>query len=144
MGVRPFVRYNELIYTNPQREEMSLRKYLPLLFSAGLLCCFLHFRLFHSLTLENLLEHHRLLMHWKDEHYVLAVALYMFFYSAAVSACIPVALFFSLAGGLLFGPFPGVLYVLFSATLGSILLYFTVNLAFADWFCRRSEKWLRA
>lgn len=122
---------------------MFLRKYLPLLLCALLFLCFFYYQHYYNVSLESLIKNHELLIHWKEEHYWLAVTIYVLFYSAAVSASIPGALFFSLFGGLLFGPFPGVLYVVFSATLGSTFFYLAVNLALKDQFRKRLGQRLR-
>jgi len=123
---------------------MPLRKYLPLLLFATLFFCFFYFQLFRYLSLESLTQHHALLLQWKETHYLLAVSLYILSYSLAVAAAFPAALFFTVTGGLLFGPFPGGLYVILSVTIGSVLLYRTVKRAFAERLQKKAEKWRTA
>ncbi len=117
-----------------------MKKYLPLALSLSLLLCFFYFGLFQDLRFENLAKHRLLLLQWKEDNYLLAVFFYTLAYTLAVTASLPGALFFSMAGGFLFGLFPGVLYVLFSITLGSTLLYLSIKLAFADWAQKKVEK----
>lgn len=120
-----------------------MRKYLPLLVITSLLVCFFYLRLYRYLSFESLAQHRNLLLQWKEENYLLAVSIYVLTYSLAVAASFPGALFLSLAGGLLFGPFPGTLYVLFSATLGSTLLFLSIKLALSDWFEKKAGKWIK-
>lgn len=105
--------------------------------------CFFYFKLYTILSFESLAQHRLMLLQWKEENYLLAVLFYMLAYTLAVTASFPGILIFSLTGGFLFGLFPGVLYVLLSATTGSVLLYLAIKFAFADWVRIKVEKRLQ-
>ena len=111
----------------------QVKKSLPLVFATLLALGFFYFKLYHYLSFESLKQHRVELLEWKNTHYVLSVLLYIFCYTLAIAASLPLALIFSLSGGFLFGVFPGALYALFSATLGSCLLFLAVKLALAPW-----------
>ncbi len=73
-------------------------------------------------TLETLREHRSLLEQAVAAHYAASVLLYILLY-IAVALTIPGALVLTLAGGLLFHTFPGVVYVITGATVGGVLAF---------------------
>jgi uncharacterized membrane protein YdjX (TVP38/TMEM64 family) len=118
-------------------------KYLPiaiLLIIAGLL---FYFGLFHYLTFDSLKTHRQLLLNWTAQHYIQAVLLYSLIYIITVACSIPGATILTLAGGFLFGWLLGSLYVVVSATLGAVLLFLAVKLAFREWMLKRTSRWIK-
>ena len=76
-----------------------------------------------ELGLESLARHHHTLMAFRDAHYALAAASFTFAYLAIAALSLPGALVASLAGGLLFGLFPGSLFCVFAAGTGAMVVF---------------------
>ncbi|MBL4928461.1 TVP38/TMEM64 family protein [Fuscibacter oryzae] len=64
----------------------------------------------------------------RDQHYALAVLVFMAGYVAIVALSLPGATLATLTGGLMFGLFPGVLYNIGAATLGATLIFLAVRI----------------
>jgi uncharacterized membrane protein YdjX (TVP38/TMEM64 family) len=73
-------------------------------------------------TLESLKEHRALLEETVAGHYALSVLLYLLLYTLTALA-IPAALILTVAGGVLFHTFPGVIYATIGATTGGITAF---------------------
>jgi uncharacterized membrane protein YdjX (TVP38/TMEM64 family)/Fe-S oxidoreductase len=75
---------------------------------------------------------------------ILAPLLYMLFYALAPALFLP-GLPLTIAGGLIFGPFWGVVYTITSATLGACLAFLISRYLARDWVARRlkSPRWKR-
>lgn len=84
---------------------------------------------------------------WVEGHYVLAAAMYIGFYVLGVSLSVPGAVWFTIAGGFLFGTLPGALYTVIGGTTGALLVFVAARFIFGDSlrcrmgpFLRRMEK----
>lgn len=106
------------------------------------LAIFLHFNLQHYLTFMQIKQHRAILLAWTQQHYFLSVAIYMLVYISAIALSFPGAVFLTLIGGFLFGPYFGTLYVIFSATIGAACIFFAVRFAFEPFFRKRTAKWI--
>ena len=71
------------------------------------------------LTLESIQKHFHLLTQWRNEHYWLAVGLFVLVYVAATTLSLPVGALLTLTGGALFG-YAGVVYVALASALGAV------------------------
>ena len=71
----------------------------------------------HYLSFEALSEHRDALLAWRDSNFFLAALSFVGVYAAVVALSIPGALWMTLAGGFLFGLWPGALMIIFAATL---------------------------
>lgn len=76
-----------------------------------------------ALSFEALAVHHEALMAYRDAHYMLSVIGFIGAYALLVGLSLPGALVATLAGGFLFGAFPGVLYNVLGATLGALGIF---------------------
>jgi uncharacterized membrane protein YdjX (TVP38/TMEM64 family) len=65
---------------------------------------------------------------------VLAVFTFIVIYTAVTALSIPGAVWITLAGGFIFGFWQGVIYVVFAATCGAVLIFLAARYAFADYF----------
>jgi uncharacterized membrane protein YdjX (TVP38/TMEM64 family) len=74
------------------------------------------------LTSASLTEHRGLLEQTVTGHYVLSVLLYLLLYILTALA-VPGALIITVAGGVLFHTFPGVVYATIGATTGGVLAF---------------------
>lgn len=77
-----------------------------------------------------------------DSFGALAPLAYMAAYVAATVAFLPGSVF-TLAGGVLFGPWLGTLYALIGATVGATAAFFVARYLASDWVARRTGGWLR-
>jgi uncharacterized membrane protein YdjX (TVP38/TMEM64 family) len=83
-----------------------------------------------NLTFESLRDNRQALLAFRDSHYVTMVAAYMLLYVLIVAFSLPGATIATLAGGFLFGLFPGVIFVLISATMGATLIFLAARMGF--------------
>jgi uncharacterized membrane protein YdjX (TVP38/TMEM64 family) len=71
-----------------------------------------------------------------------SAALYCVAYAAAVALSLPVSLWFTLAGGLLFGPVLGAVLAVLASSGGAVLLFLLARGALAPVLARRAAPWL--
>jgi uncharacterized membrane protein YdjX (TVP38/TMEM64 family) len=84
------------------------------------------------LSFEAVYEHRQALLAWRDDNYALTSLVFVAIYVLAVSFSVPGAVWLTITGGFLFGPFVSVVYVVFAATLGACLVFLMTRYAFAD------------
>lgn len=89
------------------------------------------------LTINYLHEHVDELKSLVTQHYWLSVGCYMGSYICATAVPLPGSSIFSLAGGLLFGPFMGMLYAMVSATMGATILFWMSRYLIGTWVQRK-------
>ncbi len=89
---------------------------------------FIYFRSYMSI--EVLKQHHKALISWTQQHYILAVICYMLTYIIMIAISFPASALLTLTGGFLFGPYWGTLYAVISATTGATILFTAVKIAF--------------
>jgi uncharacterized membrane protein YdjX (TVP38/TMEM64 family) len=106
------------------------------------LCAFFYFDLQRYLNFTTIKQHREIWMNWTDQHYLSAVAIFMLIYITAISVSFPGAVFLTLIGGFLFGPWLGTIYVVTSATIGASLVFFAVKIALEPWMKKRTGKWI--
>ncbi|MFO7854886.1 MAG: TVP38/TMEM64 family protein [Paracoccaceae bacterium] len=116
----------------------ALKRFLPLIvvaLGAGLGWWLLGDRL----TFETLRENREALIAWRDESYALVAAAYMLAYVAVVAFSLPGALAMTLAGGFLFGLWPGALMIVASATAGATLIFLAAKTSLGDRLAKALE-----
>lgn len=109
---------------------LSLRRILPLIAIAAIAVAGFFFR--DVFSFETLAGHREQLLAWRDSSYALVVLGYMAAYFAVVAFSLPGALIMTLAGGFLFGLFPGALYIVVAATLGAIAIFLAAKTGLGD------------
>ena len=121
------------------RNEHSLGRLLPL---AGIILAailgFIFLR--DKLTFAALAENQEALVAWRDANYLLAAAVYVGVYVLAVAMSLPGAVFLTLAGGFLFGLFPGVLFVVTGATLGAAGIFLAARYGLGEFLQSRLDQ----
>ena len=85
------------------------------------------FLLRDTLNLAVLAKHQEDMLAYRDAHYLSAVAVFVVSYTLIVAFSLPGATAASLAGGFLFGLFPGVLFNTCAATLGAVAVFLAVR-----------------
>jgi uncharacterized membrane protein YdjX (TVP38/TMEM64 family) len=116
----------------------KLAKTIPLLLLLVALGLFFYFKLYNTLSFEQLTLHRTELTQWSEAHYTLSVILFMCAYAIAVAVSIPGATLFTLTGGFLFGTLLGSIYVVTSATVGATLVFLAARAAFADTLSKKA------
>jgi len=99
-----------------------MTRYLPLLSIAVGAVAGWYF-LSDYLSFEALRDNREALLAFRDANYLVMVAAYILLYVLTVAFSLPGATIATLAGGFLFGLFPGALYIVGSATIGAIVIF---------------------
>ncbi len=104
---------------------------------------FFYFDLGRYLSIESLKANRDRLLLFTEEHYLASVVIFIGSYCLLVSASLPGAVFFTLAGGLLFGSVAGTVYVNLGATSGATLAFLAARYLFRDWIEGKFGGYLR-
>lgn len=99
-----------------------MTRYLPLILIALGAAAGWYF-LSDYLSFEALRDNREALLAFRDANYPALVAAYIALYVLIVAFSLPGATVATLAGGFLFGLFPGAFYVVGSATMGAIVIF---------------------
>lgn len=110
-----------------------------LLIALGL---FFYFDLQRFFSFNALKQHREFLITWTNQHYWLAVSIFILAYTFAVAISFPGATFFTLVSGFLFGVIWGTIYVVISATLGALGIFLAVKLALEPFMRKKTSKWI--
>ena len=105
---------------------------VAVLFAAAL-GAFFYFDLGHYLSLNALKENRDRLLAFAESNYASAVAIYIVTYCLVVTASLPGAAIMTLAGGFLFGPLLGTIYVNLGATTGATAAFLLSRYLLHDW-----------
>jgi len=92
-----------------------------------------------ALSFESLARHREELLAFRDAHYVWAVLAFLAAYVAIVALSLPGGTVATLAGGFLFGLFPGVLYNVLGAGTGAVLVFLAARTGFGDALSQRLD-----
>src|SRR5262245_15367130 len=98
--------------------ERPLRRLIPLVLVAVVSAAVVAMGWHRHLSFETLARHHEVLRAFIDRHEVAAVLAYIAAYVAVIALSIPVGVFLTMVGGLLFGAVPGGAAALVGATTG--------------------------
>lgn len=119
------------------KSKSSLKRFAPMFLI--LLLSVIIFSFFRDyISLDSLRTYHKILALETQEHYLLAVFLYMLIYIVITATSFPAAALFTITGGFLFGSAWGSLYVVLSATVGATILFFAAKTAFADALAKKA------
>ncbi len=86
------------------------------------------------LSFETVRDHRHTLMEWNARNTVLAVVVFIGGYALAVALSVPGAVWFSVAGGFLFGTVKAAFIVVVAATLGALGIFLIARYVLADFF----------
>lgn len=92
-----------------------------------------------TLSFEALALHREALLAFRDAHYLTTVLGFIAVYIAIVALSLPGGTVATLAGGFLFGLFPGVLYNITGATIGAIAIFLAARSGFGDRFAGKLQ-----
>ncbi|MCB1356926.1 MAG: TVP38/TMEM64 family protein [Maritimibacter sp.] len=91
------------------------------------------------LSFDALAAHRETLEAFVADNYALAVAAFVTVYVGIVALSLPGATVATLAGGFLFGLFPGVLYNAGAATLGAVLIFLAARMGLGERLAARID-----
>ncbi|PIE09193.1 MAG: hypothetical protein CSA72_14080 [Rhodobacterales bacterium] len=112
-----------------QTMKETIRRNLP--FAAILLCAGLGFVFLRDvLSFQALAARREDILAFRDAHYALTALGFIAIYTAIVALSLPGAAIASIAGGMLFGLFPGTPFNLIAATLGAVLIFLAARSGF--------------
>ncbi|MGL4236086.1 TVP38/TMEM64 family protein [Tabrizicola sp.] len=114
---------------SPEGTRSSWLRRLPILviLAVALVGAFL---LRDQLSFDALARHREELMAFRDAHYLWAVVVFLAAYVAIVALSLPGATVATLAGGFLFGLFPGVFFNVLAAGTGAIAIFLAARMGF--------------
>ena len=107
------------------------------------LILFFSFGLHRHVSLDTITENRDWLRTRLAENAVAVAAVFMLSYAVAVAFSIPGAVFFTITGGFLFGPWLGSALSVVGATIGGIGLFLAARTAFYDFFHAKAGPALR-
>ncbi len=84
------------------------------------------------LSLESLSANRERLLLFVERNTVVAVVSFMAIYIIAVAFSIPGAVWLTIAGGFVFGPIAGTLYIVFAATIGATAVFLLAKYVLGD------------
>jgi len=108
----------------------NVKSYLPIILLLAGLVLFFTFDGQKYLSLTIIKQHYNSILIFTNHHFWLSSIVFIITYIIVVAFSIPGATLMTLMGGFLFGLFPGVIWIILSATIGSYLVFLAVKTAF--------------
>ena len=99
---------------------------------ALLIGTFFYFDLQQLLTLDNLKSQRETIVSYRNDHPLLATAIYAIVYIAVTGLSLPGATILTLAGGAVFGLLWGTLIVSFASSIGATIAFLAARFLFRD------------
>lgn len=127
--------------TGSRTGKFGLRLALVALLAAGFVA-FFALGLDEYLSFEALREHRVTLQAQVHEYTVLAPAIFMALYAAAIAFSLPGGLVMTITGGFLFGNIAGTAYVVVAATFGASIIFMIARTALGEPLRARAGPWL--
>ena len=115
-----------------KKSGFSAGRVVPLVLLAVGLAAFFVFDLNRYVSLDALKTHRETLQSWVVNYGVLTAAIFMLVYALAVAFSVPGAVFITIAGGFMFGPYLGTVYVVVGATIGAVGVFLAAKYALGD------------
>ncbi|MEI6800570.1 MAG: TVP38/TMEM64 family protein [Pseudomonadota bacterium] len=114
-----------------------LRRAPILLIALAAIMAFVFFR--HLVSLNGLEQHRHDLLALVEQHYLAASLGFIVIYTGLVVISIPGSAVVAMAGGFLFGLFPGVVYNVIAATTGAVIVFLAARSGFGHELAERIE-----
>lgn len=125
------------------RTAFNSKRLWPIAILAGGLVLFYAFGLDAYLSFESLRDNRAELLDFVGKHGTQSALAFALLYIVSVAFSLPGATFLTIAGGLLFGPFLGVIYVVLAATVGATILFLIAKTTLGGMFEARMGPWLK-
>lgn len=110
--------------------SISYKRLIPLGAIAVVAALGFYFR--DVFSFQTLADNREALIAWRDGSYISAAVIFVLAYIVVVAFSLPGALIMTLAGGFLFGVFPGALFVVFAASIGAIAIFLAAKTGLGD------------
>ena len=108
------------------------KKLLLVMLILGLIVVYKFFGLESFFSFENLKAQKELLLSLVQSHFWLSAAVLMLGYALSVALMIPIATFFALAAGFMFGALWGTLIAVLGATLGAVASFYVARFVLGE------------
>ena len=108
------------------------KKLLLVMLILGLIVAYKFFGLESFFSFENLKAQKELLLSLVQSHFWLSAAVLMLGYALSVALMIPIATFFALAAGFMFGALWGTLIAVLGATLGAVASFYVARFVLGE------------
>ncbi len=118
--------------------ESSAKRLLPLLVIL-IVALVGAFTLRDYLSFDTLADNREALATFRDSNYLLAVLTFIAIYIVIVGFSLPGATIITLAGGFLFGAFPGVIFNVSAATIGAIVIFLAAKWGLGEKLAAKME-----
>jgi uncharacterized membrane protein YdjX (TVP38/TMEM64 family) len=122
------------------RAKFSPRRLVPLMVIAVAAGVVIAMGWQRQLSFETLARHYEALRAFIAAHEVSAVAAYVAVYIVAVALSIPVGVYLTVTGGILFGAVLGGAAAVVGATIGAICIFLIAKSAIGEYFVRRAGR----
>lgn len=122
----------------PPSSGAQAKRFLPLMLFA-VVAVGLAYIFRDQLSFDNFAQHRAELLTYRDSHYLASVVVFMAVYVAIVTFSLPGATVATLAGGFLFGVFPGALFNVAGATIGASCLFLAARWGLGDWLASKMD-----
>jgi uncharacterized membrane protein YdjX (TVP38/TMEM64 family) len=119
-----------------------LKKWAPLSLIIMTLILFYAFDLKSYFSFSMLQTTHQTLTHTVAQHLFLSLILFAVAYVLVAATSLPIAVFLSILGGFLFGPFVSLFVVVISATIGATLLFLSIKTTFGEALQKNATSWV--
>jgi len=120
------------------RGRLALRRLLPVVVVAALVAAVLMSDWRSAVSLETLILHRMAIDAFMTEHRLAGLAIFMLLYIVVVALSVPGAVWLTLTGGILFGPFVGTAATVVSATIGASVIFKIAQSAVGETLLRRA------
>jgi uncharacterized membrane protein YdjX (TVP38/TMEM64 family) len=122
------------------RAKFSPRRLVPLIVIAVAAGVVIAMGWQRELSFETLARHYEALRAFIAAHEVSAIAAYVALYIVAVALSIPVGVYLTVTGGILFGAILGGAAAVMGATIGAICIFLIAKSAIGEYFVRRAGR----
>ena len=121
-----------------QASKLSLKRTVPLIVILVVAAtAFVAFR--DYLSWQALAENREALLLWRNSNFAAASLTFVSLYIVIVAFSLPGATAATLAGGFLFGLFPGVLYNVTGATIGAVFIFLAARMGLGDYLSSKID-----
>jgi uncharacterized membrane protein YdjX (TVP38/TMEM64 family) len=109
-----------------------LLRLLPFIIAPAGLAAFFLLGLDDYLSFDTFSDYREEVLSWRDQHYALAICVFVLAYALMVTFCIPFGVWMTIAGGFLFGVGFGMALVMAGATAGAISIFLAARYMVGD------------
>jgi uncharacterized membrane protein YdjX (TVP38/TMEM64 family) len=121
----------------------NLKKWIPLFILILILSSFYLFGLGKYFSFSFLQEYRHVLKDIVSQYFFFSILAFGILYVIVAATSLPIAVFLTILGGFLFGPFISLVVVDLCATLGASLLFLTIKTTLGELFQEKATPWIK-